>query len=322
MKRSKKVATRTQKEDRRPSSHDGSNDDRQRTDQDVSTWLVIPYFNNDKGRPGAERPLSSSVVSWLCQAIIVNGQPGKNNFKRGAPTSVTVDVANWGAGTLSAPVYVRVWWSDPSTGFTTVHLFGQGVLAVPTGGGVRRTDPIVGTIPTSAPPHVCLLVNVWSPLEAGSATPLNPTNDRHWAQLNINELAAVPGQNFQFMFWVGNPLTRPATFEVTAQPLARDALPMLERVRRAEAVHLEQPRLQLREAGRRLGEASDEEAGSRCRLTLRAGERRPVHLVGELPADMTPGSSAVFEVVSTGLDDRDQAAFGSLGLVVTARSRD
>lgn len=316
------MATRTQKEDRRPPSHDGSSDDRQRTDQDVSTWLVIAYFNNDMGRPGAERPLGSSVVSWLCPSIIVNGQPGKNNFQRGAPTSVTVDVANWGAGTLSAPVYVRVWWSDPSTGFTTLHLFGQDTLVVPTGGGVRRSKAIVGTIPTSAPQHVCLLVNVWSPLEAGSATPLNPTNDRHWAQLNINDLTVAPGQAFQFMFWVGNPLARPATFEVTAQALARDAMPMLERVRRAEAVPVERPNLRLREAGR-LGESAGrgDEAGSRCRLTLRAGERRPIHLTGELPADMAPGASTVFEIVSTGLSDHDQAAFGSLGLVVTARPR-
>src|SRR5687767_2564262 len=85
----------------------------------VSTSLVVPYFSGDRGRRGVERPLGGAVVYWLCPSIVVNGQPGKNNFRRGEPTSVTVDVANWGSGTAAAPVQVQLWWADPSTGFTT-----------------------------------------------------------------------------------------------------------------------------------------------------------------------------------------------------------
>lgn len=316
------MQTRPTKEAPRAPGHDRDPHEKDRTDQDLSTFLVIPYFNNDRGRPGVERPLNSSIVAWLCPSIIVNGQPGKNNFQRGAPTSVTVDVANWGAGTLSAPVYVRVWWADPSTGFTTLHLLGQETLVVPTGGSVRRTKPIVGTIPTSAPPHVCLLVNVWSPLEGGAKPAgINPANDRRWAQFNVSEIAASAGQPFQFTFWVGNPLPRAATFEVTARPVAREALPMLERVRRAEAVHVARASLRLREMRHiREGFAErGEEGPPDRRLTLKPGERRPVHLAGQLPADMEPGTSTVFEVVSVEVGGDERETFGSLGVVVTAR---
>lgn len=324
-----------------------------RPDQNVSAFLVIPYFNNDMGRQGIERPLNASIVSWLCPSVIVNGEPGKNNFIRGADTTVTVDVANWGSGTLSTPVYVRVWWSDPSTGFTTLNLFGQSTVAAPTGGGVRRTQPIVGIIPASAPAHVCLLVNIWSPLEAtSSSTIVNPTNDRHWAQLNINDVSATIGRPFKFIFWAGNPLKRAATFEIAVRSVAREAIPMLERVQRAETMRVERLSVQLRElryfndaaavfGGVRretslttrlkmpqletggLNERVRQELArrSQCRITLQPGERLPIQLIGELPSDTPPGTRTVIEIVSIGLGDHEQEVFGSLGLIVTALER-
>jgi hypothetical protein len=218
---------------------------------------------------------------------------------------------------------VRVWWSDPSTGFTTLNLFGQDTLAVPTGGTVRRSNPIVGTIPNSAPAHVCLLVNVWSPLEAPAAsTAINPTNDRHWAQLNINDLTATVGEPFQFVFWAGNPLPRAATFEIEAGALAREALPMFERVRRTETVRIERPSLRLREIRRTRDVVGREEATrSQSRLTLQPGERRPLALTGELPVDMEPGTSTVFEIVTIGIGGDEREVLGSIGLFVTARDR-
>ncbi len=329
--------------------YQGGNDG-DRSNQNVSAFVVIPYFNNDMGRPGIERPLISSIVSWLCPSIVVNGQPGKNAFVRGAATTVTVDVANWGAGALSTPVYVRVWWSDPSTGFTTLNLFGQSTIAVPNG-GVRRTQPIVGTIPISAPAHVCLLVNIWSPLETTSnSSAINPTNDRHWAQLNICDVEATIKRPFQLIFWAGNPLNRAAPFEIVARPVAQEALPMLERVRRAEALRVEQLPVQIRElphleqaakvfgsargkkplqsvdlnllqpeTGRsKKGASQDYDGRSQCRLTLNPGERRAIHLMGKLPPDTPPGTNTVFEIVSIRLGDHEQEMVGSLGVVVTA----
>jgi len=307
----------------RPPAHNG-HENEEREQQIPSTWLVIPYFNGDKGRPSVERPLNSSIVWWLCPSIIVKGQPGKNQFQRGAPTSVTVDVANWGAGTLAAPVLVQLWWADPSTGFTTKTLFGQSVVIVPTGGGVRRSPPIVGVIPTSAPPHVCLLAHASSPLDVGTpGAPINPVNDRRWAQLNVAEVATTVGQLFQFMVWTGNPLRRATTFDVAVRPVLREALPALERARRTSIVRTDRTSIQLFE--RRRGEdgaASRVERGDRHEVTLEPGERRAVHVAGELPADIEPGASVAFEIVqSAGGGNDEPLVYGAVGLIVTARSR-
>lgn len=288
--------------------------------QQASTYLVIPYFHGDRGRPANERPLSSSVIWWLCPSIIVNGQPGKNTFQRGVPTSVTVDVANWGAGTLTAPVQVQVWWADPSTGFTSKTLLGQSVVVVPTGGSVRRCPPIVGIIPTSAPPHVCLLAYVSSPLDvARPGSPINPVNDRHWAQLNIAEVTTTVGLKFQFMAWAGNPLRRAATFNIAVRPLSREALPTLHRLRRAETTRADRISVQLFE--RRCDEAG--EPAARREVTIEAGARRAIHIVGELPPDIEPGNSVAFEIVQSGPGENAQTQiYGAVGLIVTVAARD
>jgi hypothetical protein len=295
-----------------------------RESQPVSTFLVIPYFSGDRGRPSIERPLSSSIVWWLCPSIIVNGQPGKNAFQRGVPTSVTVDVANWGAGTLAAPVQVQVWWADPSTGFTTKSMLGQSVVIVPTGGSVRRSPPIVGIIPASAPAHVCLLAYASSPLDVATpGSPVNPVNDRRWAQLNIAEITTTVGQQFQFMVWAGNPLGRAATFDVAVQLLSREALPMLTRVRRAETVRTDRTSLQIFERQRGDEDATRRsERGARRQVTIEPGQRRAMHVIGELPADIEPGTSVAFEIVQSGRGEDDQPrVYGALGLIVTARPR-
>lgn len=285
----------------------------------VSTYLVVPYFAGDRGRPSLERPLSSAVVWWLCPSIVVNGQPGKNTFRRGEPTTVTVDVANWGAGTASAPVHVQLWWADPSTGFTAKTLLGQAVMVAPTGGGVRRSPPIVGTIPTSAPPHVCLLAYVSSPLDAlPQGSPADPVGDRHWAQLNIAEMAAPLGQPFQLIVWAGNPFARAATFAVEARTLSREALETLIRIRRTSALSLEHARLALREGRREEAGEGRDEAIATHRLTLEPGRRRSLHLVGMLPDDVEPGTDVAFEIVQTSADD--ERVIGATGIVARSAS--
>jgi hypothetical protein len=291
-------------------------------EESVSTYLVIPYFAGDRGRPGLERPLGSSIVWWLCPSIIVNDQPGKNTFQRGVPTKITVDVANWGSGTAAAPVHVQVWWADPTTGFTTKQRFGQAVLAVPTGGGRRRSPPMVGIIPTSAPPHVCLLANVSSPLDSASVTaPADPVGDRHWAQLNLTEVSTSFGQPFQLMIWVGNPFDHEATFEVTVRPLAEEAFGTLARLRSTEIVGIQEGTFALWE-GRRGDEQPTRGEFARHRLTLEPGRRRAVHIAGELPFELEPGTEAAFEIVQTHHGDEEEPhAVGAFGVVVTAAAR-
>ena len=288
----------------------------------ISTYLVVPYFPADRGRPTIERPLNASIPSWLCPSIIVNGQPGKNAFQRGTPTSVTVDVSNWGTGTVTAPVQVWLWWADPSVGFTNKTLLGQSVVAVPTGGGVRRSPPIVGTIPTSAPPHVCLLAYVSSPLDSLPAgSPVDPVNNRHWAQLNIVEITTSASGKFDFMFWAGNPLQRATGFDIVMRVVPREAQPTVERLFRAEILLLERAEVYIDEL-RRVDEAQSRRVDSRYRhqITLEPGQRRAFHAKGQLPEGVEPGARAAFEIQQVGLGE-DQRIYGSIGLIVTAKDR-
>jgi hypothetical protein len=299
---------------RRSENGDRNEDDGRRADQDVSTFLVIPYFPGDFGRPGTERALSGSVIGWLCPSIIVNDQPGQNSFERGAQTKVTVDVGNYGAGTLTAPVYVRVWWSDPTAGFTVLNLFGQATLAVPNG-SVKRTQEIVGVIPTTAPAHVCLLARVWSPLDTGASSAIpDPINDRHCAQLNINEIVVPAGQRFQFMFWAGNPSNRNAEFEITAASIRQESARFLSRVRRMDHALAQPVELQLTDA-RDVRGPRPERHGAHVRVGLPAGGRRSLLLAGKLPDEFPEGATAVLEIAST-VEGRQ---IGSIGLVLRKR---
>jgi hypothetical protein len=184
---------------------DDNNQDRP---SDVTSWLVIPYFEDDVGRSNIERPLPAGKgVPWLCPSIIVDGQPGGTEFRRGQPISVEVGVANWGSGVLPAAALVRLWWADPTLAFAAATMFGQTSVPVPPTGVPVRVGTFQVTIPTGASPHVCLLVQVSAPLDGASSVP-NPHQDRHWAQLNLVETnAVVANGTFTIPIVLGNPHT-------------------------------------------------------------------------------------------------------------------
>src|SRR5690606_33597734 len=103
--------------------------------ENVTTWLVIPYFDGDVGRKGGERPLPAAKgASWLCPAFRVDGVPGNTAFERGQPFQLELEVANWGAGTLPAVALVRLWWSDPAMSFAKATPIGQTSVVVPPDG--------------------------------------------------------------------------------------------------------------------------------------------------------------------------------------------
>ena len=138
-------------------------------EDNVSNFMVIPYFAGDRGRDGIERPLSQPsnppVVPYLCSAITVmtGGVPGPAVFMPGEDLEVAVTVANYGGGTMNAAANVAVFWSDPTTGFTKPTLLGQTPVIVPTKGGMETTPIIKGRIPVLAPKHICLLARVTAP---------------------------------------------------------------------------------------------------------------------------------------------------------------
>jgi hypothetical protein len=55
--------------------------------------------------------------------------------------------------------------AELGVGVLDVTIGGLAIVIAPTGGGVRRSPPVVGVIPTSASAHVCLLAFVSSPLD-------------------------------------------------------------------------------------------------------------------------------------------------------------
>ena len=244
--------------------------DRVEGPDNVGTWLVIPYYDGDMG---TERPVpDTKAISYLCRAIVVDGQAGIFTLRRGVPMDVTVDVANRGAGSLTAAALVRVWWADPSAIFATAHPFGQAVVLVSPGGEVVRTDVMRNTIPLSAPNHVCLLAHVAATLDGADKTAVPaPGADRHWAQANLTEAVATGDGTVEIPFLAGNPFGSTATARFELRPLTG---PEVEQMRQlvgrdfrtlpaAETVSVENP------AGEVL-DAFDLEPGASMPMTLRA----------------------------------------------------
>lgn len=300
----------------------------------VSTFIVIPYFPGDRGRPGSERPLPAAAISWLCPSIVVNGQAG-GAFKRGEPTDVTVAVANWGAGTGAAPVQVSVWWVDPSTGFTDPTLFGQTVVAVPTGGQVFTSPVITGIIPQSAPQHVCLVARVSSPYDIPTGGAILPGIERHWAQHNLVEATSDSDGGFQYTIRLANPFDRAMAFDVRAEPVDAKALRTLGETLQLKLVDVgrqaESLSLHLATGGkplRRLPRASAEKLAVKMKWTtldlhqvkLGPRESRQVKLAGKVPEGVGGGSAFAVEVrQSSGDHKRGTYYEGSVGLIVRVK---
>jgi hypothetical protein len=198
----------------------------------VTSWLVIPYFEGDIGRVGSERPLPAGKgTSWLCPSIIVDGQPGGTKFKRGRPISIEVDVANWGSGVLPAAALMRLWWADPTLAFSVATLFAQTTVPVPPTGIPVRAGTFPVTIPTGASPHVCLLVQVSAPLDGASGVP-NPYQDRHWAQLNLVETGALAADGtYALPIALGNPHAFVARSRLTLSAMSAEEARLLTSMR-------------------------------------------------------------------------------------------
>jgi len=283
-----------------------------------STYLVIPYFAGDRGRPGIERPLGTKAVYYLCSSIEVNGIKGGQLFERGKPTTVTVWVANSGSGTMTAPVQATVWWCDPSTGFVLLNLFGQTSVPVPTDGVPRRSPDIIGIIPVTAPAHVCLIARVSSPFDTPAlGTTVAPADDRHWAQLNLNAVAASIGHPFHFTFWAGNPTAQKGQFHILARQASEETIALLSRQMHKE---LSQADLRLALDDRRgTGVSRYAEGGAQIQVSLKPGERRAITLTGILPKEMEPRQTVIVEILQISANGERSSLIGSIGLVVTAQ---
>ena len=214
---------------------------------------------------------NTKAISYLCRSIVVDGQPGVFTLRRGVPMGVTVDVANWGSGALTAAAQVRVWWADPSAIFAMAHPFGQAVVLVPPGGEVVRTDVIRGIVPLTAPNHVCLLAHVAAPLDdAGKTAVPNPAGDRHWAQANLTEAVAAEDGSVKIPFLAGNPFGAVASAHFGLRPLVDTEIDLMRELLHRDLRTLPAENVAVLNAVGNVSEVFELQPGAQEQLTLQA----------------------------------------------------
>jgi hypothetical protein len=274
---------------------------------DVGTWLVIPYYDGDTG---AERPVpNTKAISYLCRSIIVDGEPGVFTLRRGVPMGVTVDVGNWGSGALTAAVQVRVWWADPSTVFAMAHPFGQAVVLVQPG-EVVRTGVMRGTIPLTAPSHVCLLVHVAAPLDgAGKTAVPDPAGDRHWAQANLTEAVAAEDGTVKIPFLAGNPFDAVASARFGLRPLADAEIDLMRELLQRDFRTLPAENVAVLNAGGDVSEVFDLQPGA-----------EPLTLQATFPEGIPAGVECHMVLTQTIEREGREPLQGSLGVRLSAPS--
>ncbi|GAB4079970.1 hypothetical protein GCM10028783_09180 [Modestobacter muralis] len=153
------------------------------------------------------------MTSWLCDAV--HAGP----YTPGQPLEVSVDVRNAGGGNSTAMATVVVYWADPTVGFAKPTFLAATVVPVPpsrTTPAMTRTPTMRGTIPASAPAHVCLLVAVSHPQDR-AGTVCDPVGDRHWAQRNLTATPVAPGAPALLPMMVANPLAEDGSFTLVVR---------------------------------------------------------------------------------------------------------
>ena len=294
-------------------------------EDNVSNFMVIPYFTGDRGRDGFERPLTQPsnppVVPYLCPAITVmtGGIPGPAVFMPGEDLEVAVTVANYGGGTMNAAANVAVFWSDPTTGFTKTTLLGQAPVIVPTKGGIETSPVIKGKIPVSAPKHICLLARVTAPGDYITKTTIEPANDRHWAQLNLNAITVAADQTFQFTFWAGNPFNKTEVFELIARPVNERTIHILGKQLGVRPTIVDNLEIRLASIQKDYLRDAGEKSGERLTLELKPNSRQAIHLLGKISGRMEKGSFTLVEILQNSRG-YNEATMGSIGIIVKSEN--
>ena len=288
-------------------------------------WLVIPYFTGDEGR-ASQRPLSKitpPVISWLCPSIHVQGlhyTTPAGTYLPDEPLEISVKVDN--RGVPNAYVKLRIYWSDPATGFANPQLIlsdsqpvaGRSVL------GPTAFPPMVWTPEhASIPAHFCLLAHVsCTPQELDPGPSASaPMSNRHWAQYNLQSAVLNGAGSNTFVFWAGNPGLEAGAYTVTAQALAEPALQRLARTTRAEPVAVRSQQFALHRAldARASGRSSKSHEASVV-LELRGGERQALVLSTQ-DLQLGPQQFTAVEVLQTRVGQEHEGdATGSLGVVL------
>jgi hypothetical protein len=189
---------------------------------------------------------------------------------------------------------------------------------VPTGGGIATTPPITDVIPATVSPHICLLAKV-----TGVADPLppkssiDPVNNRHWAQLNLNAVKLAWNGTFQFTFWAGNPLAQAGAFDIITRPVVAEALESVARQVRADPAPIDHLPINLQCVDPDLDiDFRRPIEDSRISVEIAPRARRAIHLVGQITGRLDPSRFIAIEVLQVHRGDGDHPyVVGSLGVI-------
>jgi len=265
--------------------------------------IYIPYYTGDNG----QRPLPGNISPAACYYIWPNGRPG-NNFVRGVPLRLQVMMTVHGPHNLRVPFRLTAWWLAFGASGTIKTLFSEQM------GTLWPRDEwwttVEGTIPETAPRHVCLLLHVTSPLDPGGAAEA-PGSDHHWAQLNLADVSIGADRRFKAQFTVGNRFPEDASFDVRVEPVEgerRDALVELigrNLAARPELVYT------LRDDVSGASAASDPSGVALIEdVKLHAGETRTLEIDGTVSGNLENADSFALSIrqFRTGHDDNSGAA--------------
>jgi hypothetical protein len=280
---------------------------------DTRPYLTIPYWTTPlaPGGPvddGEDRPLPSSVASYLCPSIIASP------YVPGSDLTVQVDVRNQGGGNTDSLATVTVWWTQPGPSFGALganNLVGVGLVNVAPRGGLATTNPLTKLIPSTAPDHICLLAQVSASLDPAGPVP-DPIGDRHWAQRNLWTIKAQQGQIVHLNFWAANPFNEEAAFSFRVMPAAREHFYQIARANIGDPI-LTEAKIKFRTPATVLLQRIEEsESPSIVALGPRAS--RSVLLSLELATVPTKGQFAVFEILQ--FHGKSDKVVGSAGVIV------
>jgi hypothetical protein len=183
------------------------------------------------------------------------------------------------------------------------------VVLVPPGGEPVRTGLMRGTIPLTAPNHVCLLVHVAAPLDgAGKTAVPDPTGDRHWAQANLTEAVAAEDGSVKIPFLAGNPFGTVASARFGLRSLLDHELDLLRELLQQDLATLPAENIAVVNANGETSEMVDLEPGAQVPMTLQA----------TIPGGVAAGVEFHMVLTQTIEQDGREPLEGSLGVRVTS----
>jgi hypothetical protein len=285
------------------------------------TKLVLPYDDVlDKG----DRPIPGTFVSWLSQAlqISVEGVPYVGGtLPRDRPTTVKIKIAN--LGNRDANALVSLYWTDPTALFSTSNLKADGLsepvwVYVPAN-AITETSAITLKPPASLPDHVCLIAEITSG-EPSAPGLLDPVNNRHYAQHNINLEHVDEGRLTGSSFQINNPFHSDATIRLQIRPAPDEVLKILEGKFRADTRSLSPRALAIRQ-----GVERDRSLGQR-EISFEMAEKEHRLCQAIISAEgLQSGGFAACEVRATAVSRANQGQekeyAGSIGIVVFANKK-